>query len=115
MTDNCVFCKVAAKQIPSKPAHEDATYYAFHDINPVAPTHVLIIPRKHIPTLNDLAPEDEKLVGGMFTLAKKIAAELKIAEPGYRIIFNCNPQAGQTVYHIHLHLIGGRAMKWPPG
>lgn len=112
---NCLFCKIAAKEIPSKPAYEDETYYAFHDINPGAPTHILIIPRKHIRTLNDIEPGDEQLVGGMFTVAKKIAADAGIAEPGYRTVINCNLQAGQSVWHLHLHVLGGRSLKWPPG
>jgi histidine triad (HIT) family protein len=115
MSENCLFCKIAAKQIPSKPAHEDDAYYAFHDINPQAPTHVLIIPRKHIPTTNDIEPEDHALVGGMFAVARKLAGELGHAEAGYRLVFNCNREAGQTVFHIHMHLLGGRPLKWPPG
>ncbi len=115
MTDNCIFCKIAARQIPSRAVHDDERYYAFHDINPAAPVHVLLIPKRHIATINDLTPEDEDLVGGMFTLAGKLAKELNLAEPGYRLVFNCNKDAGQTVFHIHLHLLGGRTMKWPPG
>ncbi|MBI1783984.1 histidine triad nucleotide-binding protein [Candidatus Sumerlaeota bacterium] len=115
MSENCIFCKIAAKQIPSRPAFENAGYYAFHDINPAAPVHVLVIPKKHIATTNDLETGDEALIGGMFTVAKNLAAELGIAEPGYRMVFNCNKDAGQTVCHIHLHLLGGRQMKWPPG
>ena len=115
MSANCLFCKIAAQEIPSKAVYQDANYYAFQDVNPVAPTHVLIVPRKHIPTLNDLQTWDEALVGGMFTLAKKLAAQLNLAESGYRIVFNCNKEAGQTVFHIHMHLLGGRPMKWPPG
>lgn len=115
MTADCLFCKIAEKKIPSKPVYEDETYYAFHDINPGAPTHVLIIPRKHVATLNDLKPEDDALIGGMFGIARKIASDLGIAVPGYRVVFNCNEQAGQSVWHVHMHLLGGRALKWPPG
>lgn len=112
---NCLFCKIARGEIPSKRAYEDDTYYAFHDINPAAPVHALVIPKKHIATVNHLTPEDEPLVGGMFTLAARLAGEQGLAERGYRLVFNCNQDAGQTVFHIHLHLLGGRAMKWPPG
>ena len=115
MSDDCLFCKIAKGDIPSKPAYEDDTYFAFHDINPTAPTHILIIPRKHIATTNDIEPGDHELVGGMCAVAKKLAEEAGIAEPGYRLVFNCNAGAGQSVYHIHMHLIGGRPMKWPPG
>ena len=88
---------------------------AFKDINPQAPIHILIIPKKHIPTINDLSPEDAELVGKMVLLAKKLAADQGIAERGYRLVFNCNREGGQMVFHIHLHLLGGRAMGWPPG
>ena len=115
MSENCLFCKIAKKEIPSKTAYEDETYYAFHDINPGAPTHVLVIPKRHIATTNDIEANDEGLIGGMFTVAKKLAAELGVAEAGYRLVFNCNAAGGQTVYHIHLHVLGGRPMKWPPG
>lgn len=115
MSEDCLFCKIAAKEIDAKVIHEDENYFAFYDVNPQAPVHALIIPRKHIRTLNDIEPEDEPLVGGMFTLAKKIAADLGLSEPGYRVLFNCNAQAGQTVWHIHMHLLGGRNLGWPPG
>ena len=111
----CVFCSVAEKQAPAKIIHEDESCVAFHDLNPQAPTHVLIIPRKHIATLNDLGEEDAPLVGHMHLLAKRIAAELGVAEKGYRTVFNCNREAGQSVFHLHLHLLGGRSMSWPPG
>ncbi len=115
MTEDCLFCKIAQRQIPSKTVHEDERYYAFHDINPQAPVHVLIVPRKHIATLNDLEAGDEALIGGMLRLARRLAADLQIAGPGYRVVFNCNAAAGQTIWHLHLHLLGGRPMKWPPG
>ena len=115
MSSDCLFCKIASQEIPSKSVYDDETYFAFHDVNPQAPTHVLIIPRKHIATLDDIEPKDEPLVGGMFTLAKKIAADLGISEPGYRVVFNCGAGAGQTVWHIHMHVLGGRALGWPPG
>ena len=115
MPPDCLFCKIAAKQIPSKTAYEDENYYAFHDINPQAPTHVLVIPRKHVATINDVEPADEPTIGGMVAVAKRLAAQLGHAENGYRLVFNCNKDAGQTVFHIHLHLLGGRRMNWPPG
>lgn len=115
MSDNCIFCKIADHKIPSRQAYGDDRYYAFHDINPAAPVHVLIIPRKHIETTNHIEPDDEALVGGMMTVARKLAGELGLSDPGYRLVFNCNHDGGQTVFHIHLHLLGGRAMKWPPG
>lgn len=112
---DCLFCKIVEGKIPAKEAHRDDRYVAFHDINPQAPTHILIIPRKHIATINDIESGDEPLVGGMFSLAKKLAADVGLAQPGYRMVFNCNADAGQTVFHIHLHLLGGRALAWPPG
>lgn len=114
MTD-CLFCKIANGQIPARLAYQDDTYVAFHDINPQAPTHILIIPRRHIPTLNDLEAEHNELIGGMFLIAQKLAAEFGIAGPGYRAVFNCNAGAGQSVWHVHMHLLGGRPMLWPPG
>ena len=112
---NCLFCRIAAGEVPSRKAFEDDTLVAFHDVNPQAPVHVLVIPRRHIATLNDLAPEDGPLVGAMLQRAAAIAKELGVAARGYRTVFNCNREAGQTVFHIHLHLLGGRPMHWPPG
>ena len=114
MTD-CLFCKIVAGDIEAKIAYQDDQVIAFHDINPKAPTHLLIIPRKHIATINDIADEDTALAGQMIQVAKQLAKELKIAEKGYRILMNCNAEGGQEVYHIHLHLLGGRQMTWPPG
>jgi histidine triad (HIT) family protein len=111
----CLFCKVAKGEIPAKVIYQDDVVVAFDDINPQAPQHKLIIPRKHIATLNDLQPEDTRLVGYMVQTAAKLAEDLAIADVGYRIVMNCNPGAGQTVFHIHLHLLGGRQMTWPPG
>jgi histidine triad (HIT) family protein len=113
--ENCLFCKIARGMIPSRTAYQDENYFAFHDINQQAPTHILIIPRLHIPTLDDLKPEHAELVGGMFVLAGKLARETGIVQPGYRTVFNCNEGAGQSVWHLHLHLLGGRALGWPPG
>ncbi len=114
MTD-CIFCKIASRKVPSKIVYEDEQVVAFEDINPQAPVHVLVIPRKHIPTSLDLAPEDEDLIARMLKTAGAIARQRNIAGRGFRIVINTNPEAGQTVYHIHLHLLGGRAMHWPPG
>jgi histidine triad (HIT) family protein len=108
-----LFTKIINKQIPANIAHEDPTYIAIHDINPQAPTHLLVIPRKPIPTLNDLTPADAELVGGMFLLAKKLMADL--GHTDYRTVFNCGPGAGQSVFHIHLHVLAGRPLTWPPG
>jgi len=114
MTD-CLFCKILDGEIPADIVFESETAIAFRDINPRAPTHVLIIPRKHIATLNDIAAEDEAIVGSLYSAAREIAAEEGIAEEGYRAVMNCNAAAGQTVFHIHLHLLGGRLLGWPPG
>ena len=112
---NCLFCRIIAGEIPGAIVHQDDQVIALEDINPQAPLHVLVIPRKHIPTLNDLAPADDGLVGEMMRRAAAIAREHGYAERGYRTVFNCNRDAGQTVFHIHLHVLGGRALGWPPG
>jgi histidine triad (HIT) family protein len=112
---DCLFCKIAAKEIPAKIVHEDEELVAFEDISPQAPVHLLVIPRQHISRLNDLQPEHDELVGKIIRLAKKLAKERDIDQAGYRVVMNCNEQAGQSVFHIHLHLLGGRAMQWPPG
>ena len=111
----CIFCKIAAGEIPAARLYEDDHLVAFRDINPQAPTHVLLIPRKHIATLNDLEPDDAGLIGRLYLAAKQIAAAEGIAESGYRTAFNCNGDGGQEVFHLHLHLLGGRRMSWPPG
>jgi len=111
--DNCLFCRIAKKELPSKMAYEDDRVVAFHDISPQAPVHVLICPRKHIPTLNDVAAEDAALLAHMFETARKIAEQLGVATQGYRTVFNVNADAGQTVFHLHLHVIGGRKLSWP--
>jgi len=111
----CIFCEIIKGSIPSKKVYEDEDAFAFRDINPQAPTHILIIPKRHIATTNDLTPADAELVGKLFIVAKKLAADEGIAESGYRAVFNCNADAGQAVFHIHVHLLGGRAMTWPPG
>ncbi|MEM6646681.1 MAG: histidine triad nucleotide-binding protein [Bacteroidota bacterium] len=109
-----LFEKIAAREIPADIVHEDEQCLAFRDINPVAPTHILIVPRKPIPTLNDLTPDDEPLMGHLFLVAQRLAAQEGLTK-GYRTVINCGEEGGQSVYHIHLHLIGGRKMTWPPG
>jgi histidine triad (HIT) family protein len=113
MTDN-IFLKIIERKIPAKIAYEDDRCLAFHDINPQAPVHVLVVPRKVIPTHADLSDADEELVGHMHVVAGKLAEQLGIGE-GYRIVVNCKERAGQTVPHLHLHLLGGRDFHWPPG
>ncbi len=112
---DCLFCKISQGEIPAKLVFRDDKVMAFEDINPQAPHHVLVVPHKHIATLNDLQPDDTALVGHMVQIAKQLARELNVAEDGYRLNFNCNKGAGQTVFHIHLHLLGGRRFNWPPG
>ncbi|MCD6055611.1 MAG: HIT-like protein [Gammaproteobacteria bacterium] len=111
----CLFCQIARQKIPAAICYEDDFIVAFDDIAPRAPQHKLIIPREHIATLNDLKPDQAILIGKIYLVAKQLAAELKIAEAGYRVVMNCNEGAGQSVFHIHAHLLGGREMKWPPG
>ena len=108
-----IFTKIIDKKIPAKIAYEDEKYIAIHDINPQAPVHVLVIPKHAIATLNDVQPADAELVGGMFVVARKLMAEMGHAD--YRTVFNCGAGAGQTVFHIHLHVLAGRPFKWPPG
>lgn len=111
----CLFCRIVKHEIPASIVYEDDRVLAFNDINPQAPTHILVVPRKHIATLNDLAPQDDGIVGEIIRRSAAIAAERGIAASGYRVVFNTNREAGQTVFHIHLHLIGGRSLGWPPG
>ena len=112
---DCLFCKIVKGEIPAEIVAENDHALAFRDINPQAPTHILIIPRKHIATLNDLEENDAELMGEMVLAAKDLAEQEGIAESGYRTGFNCNADAGQTVWHVHLHLMGGRKFNWPPG
>ena len=112
---DCLFCKIAAGEIPSKKVYEDAEVYAFYDISPAAPVHVLIIPKVHIPSANALTEENAAVVGHIFAVGARIAKELGIAEKGYRIVNNCGEDGGQTVGHLHFHLLGGRSLQWPPG
>lgn len=112
---DCPFCKILDGDIKADIIYESDTAVAFRDINPQAPVHVLIIPRKHIGTLNDINEADEKIVGSLFTAAREIAADEGLSDDGYRVVMNCNEAAGQSVFHIHLHLFGGRLFNWPPG
>lgn len=112
---DCLFCKIINREIPGSIVYEDARVLAFNDINPQASTHVLVVPKRHIASLSDLTPDDDQIVGELVRRAAVIAAERGIAAGGYRTVFNTNRDAGQTVFHIHLHLIGGRKMAWPPG
>jgi histidine triad (HIT) family protein len=114
MTD-CLFCKIANREIPTSIVYEDERVLAFSDINPQAPTHVLVIPKRHIATLNEIGVEDDQIVGELVRRAAAIAKDRGIAAGGFRTVFNTNRDSGQTVFHIHLHLLGGRNMAWPPG
>ena len=115
MASDCLFCQIAAGEIPATLVYQDDQVVAFNDIAPQAPHHVLIIPRRHIATTLDLEDEDRDLVGHIFQVAGRIADDLGIAEEGFRLVNNCNEAGGQVVWHLHFHLLGGRAMNWPPG
>lgn len=112
---NDLFMKIIEREIPADIVHEDDRVLAFRDIDPQAPTHVLIVPKKRISTLNDLGPDDAGLIGEMVLVARDVARAEGLSEDGYRLVFNCNRDGGQSVYHIHLHLLGGRRLTWPPG
>ena len=112
---DCLFCKIRDGQIPAKVIYRDELCLGFEDINPQAPTHVLFIPLQHVATVNDMTPEDRERVGHLYVAAAKVAKERGLAEDGYRLVMNCNAAAGQTVFHLHLHLLGGRLFTWPPG
>jgi len=112
---DCLFCKIAQKQIPANIIYDDDDLVAFRDIHPQAPVHMLVIPKQHISTANDLTVVHEALLGRMVLTAQRLAQAEGIAESGYRLVMNCNSDGGQTVYHIHLHVLGGRGMRWPPG
>jgi len=111
----CIFCEIAEKKRPAKIIYEDELVFAFEDINPQAPVHTLVIPRRHFSTNLDIKEEDNALIGHLFQIANKIARTRGIAERGFRLVMNCNPESGQTVFHMHLHILGGRLMHWPPG
>lgn len=115
MNQDCIFCKIINGEIPSDQVFQDDQVVAFHDINPVAPTHILIVPKLHIASVNDLTMEHESLVGHMFVVASKLAEKQGITQDGYRLIINTGPHAGQVVFHLHLHLIGGQKMRYPMG
>lgn len=112
---DCIFCKIASGAIPAKIVHEDDQLIAFHDLQPQAPTHILVIPKRHFSTLNELTDDDAALVGQLVIAARAIARDAGFADDGFRVVMNCNEQGGQSVYHIHLHLLAGRQMHWPPG
>jgi histidine triad (HIT) family protein len=112
---DCIFCRIAEKKVPAKVVYEDEHALGFEDLIPQAPVHILVIPKRHIPTILDAGDVDGALMGHLLGVCKKIALDKGIAERGFRIVTNCNPESGQTVYHIHLHLLGGRQMHWPPG
>lgn len=109
----CLFCRILKKEIPSKPVFEDDRVYAFHDINPQAPTHILLVPKKHVEGVAQLAPGDEALAGGLLVRARQLAESLGLRS--YRLVINSGPEAGQSVFHFHLHLLSGRQLGWPPG
>lgn len=115
MNASCIFCRISAGEVPAELVHEDKHTFAFHDIDPRAPVHILIVPREHINTVNELEDNDANLLGRMVLAARRIASDLNIADGGYRLVMNCGADAGQSVDHIHLHLLGGRPFKWPPG
>jgi histidine triad (HIT) family protein len=115
MAEDCLFCKIVRKELQANELFRDDEIVAFEDIRPVAPTHVLVIPREHIPSVHDITNAQGPLLARMIDVANRIADERKIDREGYRLVFNKGPQAGQSVYHLHLHLLGGRGMGWPPG
>ncbi|WP_038055221.1 histidine triad nucleotide-binding protein [Thermodesulfobacterium hydrogeniphilum] len=112
---DCIFCKIAKKEIPANIIYEDDKVLAFHDINPQAPFHILVIPKKHISTLLELTEDDKDLIGHIYLVINKLAKDLGFADRGYRVVVNCKEEAGQTVFHIHFHILAGREMGWPPG
>jgi len=113
--ENCIFCKIIRREIPSEIVYEDNDILAFKDISPVAPTHILVIPKKHIPSIDSLGTEDLELISKVFLILKKLAKDFHLDKDGYRIVNNCGELGGQTVHHLHFHLLGGRQMQWPPG
>ncbi|SDF74669.1 histidine triad nucleotide-binding protein [Sporolituus thermophilus] len=115
MQQDCIFCKIAKKEVPVQPVYEDEQIIAFPDINPAAPVHVLVIPKKHIANLLEITPEDRALAGHIMTVIPQVAARLGVAEDGFRVVINTKDNGGQTVHHLHCHILGGRFMTWPPG
>jgi histidine triad (HIT) family protein len=112
---SCLFCDIASGKVPSRKVHEDPDVLAFHDIEPQAPTHVLVVPKKHIASLLDLSPEDDLVVGRLVRTATDLSRKLGLSDGGFRLVFNCGEDAGYSVHHLHLHLVGGRKLGWPPG
>lgn len=115
MAANCLFCKMVSGEIRPDKVYEDADVLAFNDINPQSPLHALVIPKRHIATLNDVTADDGELLGKLLQAASVVARQAGVAESGYRTVMNCNADAGQSVFHIHLHVLGGRKLQWPPG
>ena len=113
--EDCLFCKIVKGEIPCTKVYEDDKVFSFKDIDPKAPVHILIVPKKHISSLNEITEEDSELIAYIFTVIKKLAKELGVAESGYRVVSNCGEDGGQSVFHIHFHLLGGRTLQWPPG
>lgn len=111
----CIFCRIASKEVEAKIVYEDEKIMAVEDVNPQAPAHLLVIPKSHIPTLQDIGDEESGLMDKLFRVINRMAKDRGFSEKGYRVVVNCGPAGGQTVYHLHLHLLGGRNMKWPPG
>jgi histidine triad (HIT) family protein len=112
---DCVFCKIASGEIPSKEVYSDDEFFAFRDLNPQAPTHILLVPRKHVDQIVEFGDADAPLIGRMILVANKIAESEGLGDKGFRYVINCNEQGGQTVFHVHVHILGGRFMGWPPG
>ncbi len=112
---DCIFCKIIKGEIPAKKVYEDENTFAFRDINPQAPTHVIVVPKVHVERISDVTVQNAKLVSDMILAANSIAIQERCDKSGYRLVINCNDDGGQTVYHIHIHLLGGRRMHWPPG
>ena len=115
MQKDCIFCKIVNKQIPASFEYENDLTVAFNDVNPQAPVHIIIIPKEHIEKISDLDLKHKDLITNMILVANQLAKKKKIADNGYRLVMNCNSQAGQSVFHLHMHLLGGRTMAWPPG
>lgn len=113
--NNCIFCRIIKKEIPAKIIFEDEQVLAFEDMRPQAPVHIMVIPKAHIEKVSDIKESDAPLIGRLVLTAKNIARDKKIQDSGYRVVMNCNKDAGQEVFHLHLHLLGGRKFKWPPG
>ncbi|MDN5277123.1 MAG: histidine triad family protein [Clostridiales bacterium] len=113
--DDCIFCRIVDKQIPSRIVYEDDSILAFHDIDPKAPVHVLVIPKQHIPSINEVTQENSQVIAHIFATMPKIAQQLGIKDSGYRVVVNCGKDAGQAVNHLHYHVLGGRSLTWPPG